>query len=520
MQQTANLTLATLHCVREKDSSSSPYLWPALVLINESTVTVGVLAPLVTDDRIVIQDKLHAGQDASIPSSVGSLSFQFDDAVRTDLIPVVALWQKHDTPGNAVDAGFQAFASTLQNAITANLLSLASPDPQTQQTAIDDIKSAVKTNVTSAITNSLSDPQKLEVQLGLLTPDSVVDTSSQVFRSVTPASFTITLGGSLGGRLLSYADSGTPGNVSDPVVVGFGGWSNFKFLFAGGNRIYAVDQNGQLLSYGDNGTPGNVFDPVVVGFGGWSDFKFLFAGGNRIYAVNQNGQLLSYGDNGTPGNVSNPVVVGFGGWSDFKFLFAGGNGIYAVNQNGQLLSFGDNGTPGNVSNPVVVGFGGWSDFKFLFAGGNRIYAVNQNGQLLSYGDNGTPGNVSNPVVVGFDGWSDFKFLFAGGSRIYAAEKALTPDHHYEIDCTLQVTPVTADPCAAQKNAVSADQAAVQNIKDQITALQQEAEAAIGPQKLFLLKQIRDLKKNLGPAQAVLDRANQALASCLAHNSPS
>jgi hypothetical protein len=53
---------------------------------------------------------------------------------------------------------------------------------------------------------------------------------------------------------------GTPGNVSNPVVVGFGGWLDFKFLFSGRNlsgedRIYAVDQNGQLLSYGDAGTP-------------------------------------------------------------------------------------------------------------------------------------------------------------------------------------------------------------------------------------------------------------------------
>ena len=88
---------------------------------------------------------------------------------------------------------------------------------------------------------------------------------------------------------------GTPGNVSDPVIVGFGGWLDFKFLFAGknlsgDNRIYAVNQSGQLLSYGDAGTPGNVSDPVIVGFGGWQDFKFLFAGKNlsgenRIYAV-------------------------------------------------------------------------------------------------------------------------------------------------------------------------------------------------------------------------------------------
>jgi hypothetical protein len=79
------------------------------------------------------------------------------------------------------------------------------------------------------------------------------------------------------------------------VVVGFGGWLAFKFLFsgvdaAGENRIYAVDESGQLLSYDDDGTPGNVSDPVVVGLDGWLEFKSLFsganaAGENRIYAV-------------------------------------------------------------------------------------------------------------------------------------------------------------------------------------------------------------------------------------------
>jgi hypothetical protein len=248
----------------------------------------------------------------------------------------------------------------------------------------------------------------------------------------------------LSGQLLSYSDAGTPGNVSSPTTVGFGGWQQFKFVFGGRNaaaedRIYAVDQDGQLLSYGDSGTLGNVSSPAVVGFGGWSDFKFLFggrnqAGENRIYAVDHNGRLLSYGDAGTPGNVSSPVVAGFGGWQDFKFVLAGRDmagqdRIYAVDQNGRLLSYGDGGTAGNVSSPVVVGFGGWKDFSFLFTGRNstgedRIYAVNNAGELLSYGDAGTPGNVSDPVIVGFGGWKNFKFLFggrnqAGSDRIYA-----------------------------------------------------------------------------------------------------
>ena len=51
-----------------------------------------------------------------------------------------------------------------------------------------------------------------------------------------------------------------------------------------------MDQNGQLLSYGDAGTPGHVSDPVIVGLGGWLQFKFLISGRNlsgedRIYAV-------------------------------------------------------------------------------------------------------------------------------------------------------------------------------------------------------------------------------------------
>ena len=213
--------------------------------------------------------------------------------------------------------------------------------------------------------------------------------------AVLGGAFSVQVEAIASGQLLSYGDAGTPGNVSDPVIVGLGGWLAFQFLFAGkdvsgNNRIYAVNQSGQLLSYGDAGTPGNVSDPVIVGFGGWQAFKFLFAGANlsgenRIYAVNQAGQLLSYGDAGTAGNVSDPVIVGLGGWQAFQFLFAGkdvsgNNRIYAVNQSGQLLSYGDAGTPGNVSDPVTVGFGGWEAFKFLFAGANlsgenRIYAV-------------------------------------------------------------------------------------------------------------------------------------------------
>lgn len=239
--------------------------------------------------------------------------------------------------------------------------------------------------------------------------------------------------------LLSYVDNGTIYNVSDPAIVGFDGWLEFKSLFGGKNqsgqgRIYAVDHEGRLLSYGDDGTVGNVSDPVTLANGGWANFKFVFGGTNqagegRIYAVDQHGGLLSYVDNGT--SLSAPSTLENVGWGNFKFVFAslndsGEGRIYAVDQQGRLKSYIDTGIPLYQG---IMGNDDWQKFKLLFGGTNqagegRIYAVNQQGQLLSYGDNGSPGNVSAPVIVGKDGWLEFKFLFgstnlAGQGRIYA-----------------------------------------------------------------------------------------------------
>jgi len=390
MAQNVALTLQSLRCIREKNSPSAPYIWTAFLWIDNTTASVGVLTPLAGDDRVVLSSNLQPGQSVTIPASVGVALRPFDtDLTETTLIQVTALWQKHDTPANGVGAGFQAFGTSLHDAIAANLLSLASPDPQTQQQAVAAVKKTVEQSVRDAISNSLSTWQKVEFGTGLLTPDAPVDSSSAVFRNIASQPFTITLGGPLGGRLLSYGDAGTPGNVSAPVVVGFGGWADFKFLFAGKNA----------------------------------------SGEDRIYAVDQAGQLLSYGDAGTPGNVSAPVVVGFGGWADFKFLFAGKNA-------------------------------------------------------------------------------------SGESRIYAVEDDLSPDHHYEIDGTLQVTIST---CDAEIASVSAALQAVSDLKSQIAELQSELSQASSSERAFLLKQIRETQHNLAAANATLDAAKQALAACRARN---
>ena len=530
MAQNVALTLQTLRCIREKNSSSTPYIWTAFLWIDNATASVGILTPLVGDDRVVLSNNLQPGQSATIPASVGFALRPFDtDLTKTTLIQVTALWQRHDTPTNVVDAGFQAFETSLHDAIVANLLFLASPDPQIQQQAVNSVKTTVAQSITDAISNSLSLVQKGEIAVGLLTLDATVDSSSTVFRNIASQPFTITLGDPLGGRLLFYRDNtqnGT-GDVDTPSVIGLGGWADFKFLFSGGNGIiYAVDQQGQLLFYRDNtqnGT-GDVDTPSVIGLGGWADFKFLFSGGNGIiYAVDQQGQLLFYRDNtqnGT-GDVDTPSVIGLGGWADFKSLFSGGNGIiYAVDQQGQLLFYRDNtqnGT-GDVDTPSVIGLGGWADFKSLFSGGNGIiYAVDQQGQLLFYRDNtqnGT-GDVDTPSVIGLGGWADFKSLFSGGNGIiYAVEDHLNPDHHYEIDGTLQVTIST---CQAESASVSAAFQAVSDLKSQIAELQSELSQAPHSERAFLIQQIREIEHNLASANAALDAAKQALAACQARN---
>src|SRR5262245_25564219 len=200
---TATVTLDTHRCGRETASSSSPYLWPALVVIGQDLSVTVLPDPPIEQDRVVIQKNLQPGQSADIPPSVGVVSFQAD-AIRV-LILVIALWQKRDSVNLFVDVGFKTFRDTLQSAIKDNLLSLG--NSQTQQEAIDKIKSTVKNSVTEAIlTALLASPFVQQFLLGFLKLDSFVDSSTKAFEALAAESFTVTIGSSSGGRLLSYGD--------------------------------------------------------------------------------------------------------------------------------------------------------------------------------------------------------------------------------------------------------------------------------------------------------------------------
>ena len=192
------VTLQDLKCIKEDRGSdgSQPYLWPGFVAINTSTAKVNVLAGWAPSlARIVLSNGMHSGDTASIPSTVGVVGRRFDDDVNQyKLILIAVLWEKRDLSDDSMLAGFNVYSDALQSAIENNLGGLASTDPNVNQKAIDAVKSSVHDQVYNAIENSLTDPEKAEIKLGILVPDSVIDNSSTVFSTVTNQSFTVSLG--------------------------------------------------------------------------------------------------------------------------------------------------------------------------------------------------------------------------------------------------------------------------------------------------------------------------------------
>lgn len=84
---------------------------------------------------------------------------------------------------------------------------------------------------------------------------------------------------------------------------------------------------------------------------------------------------------------------------------------------------------------------------------------------------------------------------------------------YEIMGNLAVRPVPVDPCQAQANAVRSAQATLDGLENQIRSLQEELQSAPPGQKPGILAMIREVRQELTPAKAALQRAKQALQTC-------
>jgi len=227
----AIVTFQTLTCVSQAYGPVDPYIWPALVWIDKSTFSVGVVAPPITEALVLLYNNILPGDAAAIPQSVGELIYQMDKPLANyALIPVIILWEKatkeSDTPVNVVQAGFKAYVSTLQQAISHNLSELNSSDQSTRNQAFSAVQKAVSSGIYSAMDNALSDFQKLEIYFSFLILDSEINDASAIFNGPTlgSKSFTMSISEELpdsaGKALLKlYKIAGTLSLVPQPVAL-------------------------------------------------------------------------------------------------------------------------------------------------------------------------------------------------------------------------------------------------------------------------------------------------------------
>src|SRR5262245_18278663 len=156
-------TLKVLDCFKSKSGHSRPYLWSALLCIDNQTladpdgdgVLVGIARPGPETVQVVLKEDMRPGETADIPISVGVLSAQIDGGFK-GMAVIVLLLQKEETRVSAMRSGFEAFFSELGSGVTANLGAL-SGDDATREAAIKKIKDRVHGKIESAIHLGLPD---------------------------------------------------------------------------------------------------------------------------------------------------------------------------------------------------------------------------------------------------------------------------------------------------------------------------------------------------------------------------
>ncbi len=209
MARDVTVMLERISCAVEHDGSgaSEPYVWPALILIDDTTIAtsdvVRVLTPAQSFARVGFGSSMKAGDVRQIPSQVGVLRMRIeDDLLIQKMILVLVLQEEDDTPDKAVKAAFAAFGPALRAAIGSRLAQLAAADETTLPPLIDEIVEEVDGVVSSAGEDALSAGEKVRVFLGLLNLDDTIGNAFQTFDPIesTALSFLIekrTSGGAL-----------------------------------------------------------------------------------------------------------------------------------------------------------------------------------------------------------------------------------------------------------------------------------------------------------------------------------
>jgi hypothetical protein len=153
-----------------------PYIWPIRVWMDSSGLFSNSLkvAP-----RHILGSGLSVGESADIPSSLGQLRIRFDESTtKRSLILVAALWSAKESPDNVINAGSDSFYDSFPGRLSDHIASLINWDALSEDERshiINLIKTSVRNDVESAIRNSLSFSQKIQIALGTLTLDEFIE---------------------------------------------------------------------------------------------------------------------------------------------------------------------------------------------------------------------------------------------------------------------------------------------------------------------------------------------------------
>lgn len=170
--------LDQMRCVVQHDGGgpSEPYAWTAIVTGDVGSLTTGVVeasAPNIANGaRVLIKPGMRAGNRVAMPPAQRQFVHRFDDGVVGGFIAiVVALLEKDELPGRAVNAGYRTFRTEVGTELGAFLRTHHRPPTDAEK---DDLGGKVKKKVVSSVKDALTFGESVAVLTGFRDKDDPI----------------------------------------------------------------------------------------------------------------------------------------------------------------------------------------------------------------------------------------------------------------------------------------------------------------------------------------------------------
>jgi hypothetical protein len=188
----ANITLQTLRCIEQSESSGSePYIWPFLATMATVPGTFDTFptAAILADSRQIIGNSLKAGSSAPLIFPGNEVGHSFlDNQIDCTALLVVGLMEADDNRPVSMQAGYQAYLDELRAQLGHKMLSLKTASAAEREAMIEEIKESVKNKAEDAAKGTLSSWEKVAFKIGLRDPDVFYGASWGLWENLNPGS--------------------------------------------------------------------------------------------------------------------------------------------------------------------------------------------------------------------------------------------------------------------------------------------------------------------------------------------